>query len=335
MPDGRFDSVLRLPLWLSAFVGAAAVAQSPPPAGFPGEAPPGPPAEIVQFEAAPGAIQPGETTTLRWEALNTFSLTIDPGIGTVATRGTRTLMPSATTTYVLTVTGSGGTKTATATVTVAGTTTTAASADAAPVRTVPRLPSGEPDLSGVYLGGRDLHLVGDVAGKPGAQSFKVPRRDNDLGLGAQCLPPGVPGAAFAPYPLQIVQRSDVIVILYEAYNIFRIIRMGVEHGDDLDPTWLGNSVGRWDGDTLVVDVTGFNDKTIIAGYHHTESLHVVERYRRTAYGTIEYTASVEDPNVFAEPVRYAGNMTLHPEWQIGEYICTENNKDYSELLEQP
>jgi hypothetical protein len=125
------------------------------------------------------------------------------------------------------------------------------------------------------------------------------------------------------------------VILYEAYNIFRIIPIGRDHPEEVDPTWLGNSVARWDGDTLVVDVTGFNDKTLVAGFRHTEDLHVVERYRRTAYGTIAYEAIVEDANVFAAPVRYAGNLVLHPEWEIGEYICAENAKDYAELFEAP
>jgi hypothetical protein len=134
-----------------------------------------------------------------------------------------------------------------------------------------------------------------------------------------------------PYPLEIVQRPEVVVILYEAYNLFRIIPMRTEHAEDLDPLWMGDSIGHWDGDTLVVDVTSFNDKTRVAGVKHTEAMHVVERYTRTAYDTIEYRASVEDPNVFAAPVQYAGNLTLHPEWQIGEYVCAENNKDYSEL----
>jgi hypothetical protein len=71
---------------------------------------------------------------------------------------------------------------------------------------------------------------------------------------------------------------------------------------------------------------------VIAGVKHTEDLHVVERYRRTAFETIAYEATVEDPNVFAAPVRYAGSLALHPEWEIGEYICAENNKDYKELL---
>jgi hypothetical protein len=96
---------------------------------------------------------------------------------------------------------------------------------------------------------------------------------------------------------------------------------------------MGHSVADWDGDTLVVDVRGFNDRTVVAGHRHTEALRVIERYRRTAYETIEYSAQVEDPNVFAAPLRYEGTLTLHPEWEIGEYVCTENNQNYGELFE--
>ena len=308
-------------------------AQAPPPAGFPGKAPAGPPAEIVRFEAAPAAIEPGQSVTLRWEALNTYSLAIEPGIGAVATRGSRTLAPAATTTYTLTVTGSGGAKIAAATVTVKGTAAGASRASSgAHEQLVPRLADGKPDLSGVYLGGRDIKLAAPPAAKPGAERFRVQVRPEDLGQGAQCLPSGVPGVTLAPYPLQIVAKADLVVILYEAFNIFRIVPIRAAHADDLDPTWLGNSVAHWDGDTLVVDVVGFNDKTIVAGYKHTEQLHVVERYRRDSYGAIAYEATVEDPNVFATPVKYAGNLVLHPEWEIGEYVCAENNKDYKDLL---
>jgi hypothetical protein len=316
---------------ISVLFTCAAGAQAPPPAGFPGKAPTGPAVEIVRFAAEPTTTRPGQAATLHWEVVNAFSLTID-GVGPVATRGSQAVSPSTTTTYTLHVTGTGGPKTATATITIPGTKATVAAATDPANQPVPKLWTAEPDLSGVYLGGRDIKLVEPVALKPGAESFRVPPRPEDLGQGAQCLPPGVPGATLAPYPLQIVQRPDVVVILYEAYNIFRIIPLGRAHGEDLDPTWLGNSVGHFEGDTLVVDVLGFNDRTLIAGVKHTEALHVVERYRRTAYGTIAYEASVEDPNVFAKPVRYAGNLTLHPEWQIGEYICAENNKSYSELL---
>ena len=315
------------------FLTPLSYAQAPPPAGFPGKAPAGPPAEIVRFEAAPAAVDPGQSATLRWEVLNAYSVAIEPGVGAVATRGSRTLSPAATTTYTLTVTGSGGTKTAEATVTVKGTAASAPrAATAAAARPVPRLADGKPDLSGVYLGGRDVKLVAPPVAKAGAESFRVPARPEDLGQGAQCLPSGVPGVTLAPYPLQIVAKPDLVVILYEAFNIFRIVPIRAAHSEDIDATWLGNSVAHWDGDTLVVDVVGFNDKTIVAGYKHTEQLHVVERYRRDSFGAIAYEATVEDPNVFAQPVKYAGNLALHPEWEIGEYVCAENNKDYHELL---
>jgi hypothetical protein len=333
-----------------AAVVAAVEAQAPPPAGFPGQAPAGPAADIVRFEATPSAIAAGQSVTLHWEALNTYSLEIEPAIGVVPTRGSRTVAPSATTTYTLTVTGTGGRKTASTTVTVTGSaaparatatsngTTTPANAAAAgapgTVEPLPKLANGRPDLSGVYLGGRDIRLAGEVAVKPGAEDFRAPVRPDDLGQGAQCLPPGVPGATLSPYPLQIVHKEDLLVILYEAYNIFRVIPIGREHSEDLDPTWLGNSVAHWDGDTLVVDVVGFNDKTLVAGFRHTEDLHVVERYRRDSFGAIAYEATVEDPHVFATPLKYTGNLVLHPEWEIGEYICAENNKTY-EWLQTP
>src|SRR5262249_9924831 len=112
-PRVRMRFIYNTQLFVYALVlSGVSFAQAPPPAGFPGKPPEGPPAEIVRFEAAPAAIDPGQSVTLRWDALNAFSLSIAPGIGAVATRGKRTLAPSATTTYTLTVTGSGGTKTA-------------------------------------------------------------------------------------------------------------------------------------------------------------------------------------------------------------------------------
>jgi hypothetical protein len=318
----------------------AVPAQAPPPAGFPGVAPEAPPARILSFTADRESIAAGESVTLRWEAINAYAIELEPGLGAVATRGTRTLTPGATTTYTLGVTGPEGRIAETVTVRVSGsavpsggaTSANAAASTGSNDSSIPRLPGGKPDLSGVWLGGREIRLVGDIVLRPGAESFRIPPDDTDLGQGALCLPPGVPAATTMPYPLQIVQRDDVVVILYEAYNLFRIVNVGVPHPEDLDPTWMGHSVARWDGDTLVIDVTAFNDKTRIAGHAHTEAMHVVERYTRTGLDTILYEASVEDPNVFAEPLRYAGNLERHPEWEIGEYVCAENNKDYAELF---
>ena len=171
--------------------------------------------------------------------------------------------------------------------------------------------------------------------KPGAEKYRIVEDPNDLGQGALCVPPGVPAATMQPYPLQIIQKPHLVVILYEAYNLFRIIPLDVQHPADLDPTWMGNSVGHWEGNTLVVDVTGFNDKTEIADFHHTTAYHVVERYTRTSYDTVTYTATIDDPNVFAEPFVMGGPLHLHPEWQIQEYVCEENNQNYQELLTAP
>jgi hypothetical protein len=316
-----------------------ATAQAPPPnpAGLTG-LPTGPSAEIKSFTAEPSAIKPGEKVTLRWVAFNTYSVKIDPDIGTVATRGSREVSPEETTTYTLKVTGTGGALEKSVTVSVAGTPVTGRGAGkksahtTATAKALPRMPDGKPDFTGIYMGGRDIARVGQIVLKPGAEKYKVVVREDDFGQGAACLPPGVPGATLQPYPLEIVQHRNVVVFLYEAYNIFRIVPIANEHPDDLDPTWMGNSIGRWEGDTLIVDAKGFNDKTNVAGYHHTEDLHVVERYSRNPDSTLNYEASVEDPNVFASPIKYAGKFTPHPEWEIGEYVCAENAKDYKELF---
>jgi len=316
---------------------SCALAQAPPPAGFPGTPPPSPPALIREFSAAPATVEaPGREVTLRWDALNAYSLSIEPDVGVVATRGARRVAPAVTTTYRLTATGPGGETTRAVTVTVPGTIAAATSQVATREPTaIPRLADGKPDLSGLYSADRNVRLVATPKIKSGAESFRVVEGDErDAGTGEDCLPPGVPAATMLPFPLQIVHTEDTLAILYEAYHQFRIAPVGRDHAEYLAPAWMGHSVARWDGDTLVVDVRGFNDRTVIAGYRHTEDLSVTERYRRTAFDTIEYEAQVSDPNVFAEPVHYSGTLTLHPEWEIGEYVCAENNQDYDELFEE-
>lgn len=324
-------------VWSLALAGtAAAFGQAPPPAGFPGVAPPSPPVIIRELTAEPTAIErPGDSAVLRWEALNAYSLAIEPEIGPVATRGTQRVAPAATTTYTLTAVGPDGPVTRTVTIAVAGTTAVATAASG-PARSgaIPRLANGKPDLSGLYQAERNVRLVGQVKPAPGAESFRVVEAtERDAGTGADCLPPGVPAATMLPFPFQIVHTPDVIAIMYEAYHQFRIAPIGRDHSDYLAPAWMGHSVARWDGDTLVVDVRGFNDRTVVAGYRHTENLRVVEHYTRTSYDTIRYDAYVSDDSVFAEDLHYSGTLTLHPEWEIGEYVCAENNQNYDELFE--
>jgi hypothetical protein len=317
--------------------GAFAAAQAPPPAGFPGTPPPSPPAIIREFTVQPTIVQPGADATLRWEALNAYSLTITPAIGPVATRGSRRITPTATTTFTLEATGAEGVARRSVTVVVTGSSPTEPRAptagDGTAARGIPRLADGRPDLSGVYIAERDLRLRGEVTLRPGAEAFRITPQAEDLGSGVSCLPPGVPQATLLPFPLQIVHTADLLVILYEAYHQFRLVPIGREHAEYLAPAFMGHSVARWDGDTLLVEVRGFNDKTSIAGHRHTADLRVTERYRRTAFETIEYEALVEDPNVFAAPLLFAGTLTLHPEWELGEYVCTENDQDYDALFE--
>ena len=315
-----------------------ALAQAPPPAGFPGAPPPSPPALIRDFAAEPATTAaPGAETTLRWEALNAYSLTIDPDVGVVATRGSHRVAPKATTTYTLTATGPGSPATRTVTVTVPGTTAASSASRAAAPQPmpIPRLANGKPDLSGVYSADRNVRLVAAPKIKAGAESFRVVEAESrETGTGNDCLPPGVPAATMLPFPLQIVHTPDTLAVMYEAYHQFRIAPIDRDQPEYLDPAWMGHSVARWDGDTLVVDVRGFNDRTIVAGYRHTEDLRVSERYTRTSHDTIAYDAYVADPNVFAEDVHYSGTLTLHPEWEIGEYVCAENNQNYDELFEE-
>ena len=306
------------------------------------------PARIVDFKATPASIQPGQAAMLVWATENPNTVTITPDIGTVTARGSRQVKPSATTTYTLTVKGPSGDVTRSLKVTVAGTTeraATAAPVSAAASKPTPRMPDGKPDLSGVYnsssmnFGGTAPRGQNDPIPaqlKPGAEKFKVVRGPEDAGLYSSCSPTGVPGAYFVPYQWEIVQGRDRLVILYEYPHLFRVIPIdGTPHPADPDPTWMGDSVGRWEGDTLVVDTIGFNDKTELpGGFRHTEALHVVERFHRTDFNNLDYEATVEDPNVFAKPWTIVRGFPLRTDLtKVDEFIC-ENNKDYSKFFEK-
>jgi hypothetical protein len=130
-----------------------------------------------------------------------------------------------------------------------------------------------------------------------------------------------------------VQNRDFVVFLHEYPGTFRMVPLdGEPHPVDPDPTWLGDSVGRWDGDTLVIDTVGYNDKTEISGYRHTDALHTVERLTRVEEG-FDYEITIEDPNVFAAPwkVTRSFRFNVPPMKKIMEFVC-ENNRDYRPLF---
>jgi hypothetical protein len=294
------------------------------------------PARIIDFSAQPASLRPGQPFTLVWHTENPASVTIEPEPGRVTPRGSRELTPSVTTTYTLSVRGANNQLlTKEVTVTVAGTTPAAARGDAANKKGVPRTADGKPDFSGVYGGGGGggaRGAGGAPAGpvlKAGAEKYRIVRAADDTGATANCMPLVPPQSWGVPYQFQILQGAGYLAIFHEYPGTFRIIPTdGSPHPVDPDPSWLGDSVGHWEGDTLVVDTIGFNDKTELQGYRHTESLHMVERFRRADYDTIQYELTIEDPNVFEKPWTMTRTFALRPDLKrIDEFIC-ENNRDY-------
>ena len=209
----------------------------------------------------------------------------------------------------------------------------------------PRLPDGTPDLTGVWLGGgpnRDISqglLPGEeIVLLPEAARLMASRGPND-DPEAHCLPTGVPRVA--PYPWRIVQdppygKATHLFFLFEGniHSYRQIFMDGREHPDDPDPTWYGHSVGRWEGDTLVVETIGFNDKFWFDffGHPHTEQLRTIERYTRTSLGTLENEITIIDPGAYAKTFTVKFVATLRRGWELMEYICNENNQDVGRMV---
>lgn len=205
----------------------------------------------------------------------------------------------------------------------------------------PRTADGKMDLSGVW--GPDPHIMTNIslALKTGETlplqpwalkltNERMPKDDPN----ANCLPAGVP--RMAPYPWKIVQTPNLIVFLIEGnMHTYRQIFMdGSGHPKDLDPTWYGDSRGKWDGDTLVIDTVGFNDRFWFdaAGHPHTEQLHIIERYRRTDFGHMEFEVTINDPGAYTRPFTLYGHSPLLLNTEIMEYFCVENNQDVPHLV---
>jgi hypothetical protein len=222
----------------------------------------------------------------------------------------------------------------------------------APSGSIKRTADGTPNLAGVWQSG-GVSLTGEPGSRPPLPPPAIPppprepipyqpwaaEKNKQLNATddpiAHCLLPGVPRIITMPMPLEIVQTPTRVVILYEAFRAYRIIPINdqLKHPDDLVPTWLGDSVGRWEGDSLIVDVIGFNDKTWLGGGPsiHSEDLHVVERYRLAPDGTIAYQATVEDPKALTKPWITGATLRTPPNTRVEEYECIENNQDIAHM----
>ena len=205
----------------------------------------------------------------------------------------------------------------------------------------PRTPDGKVDFSGIWSPDRNfIYDINDALAKgealplqPWAEKLARERLSKD-DPEALCLPTGVPRQA--PYPWRIVQTGTHMFFLFEGnIHSFRQIFMdGRKQPADPNPTWYGHSVAKWEGDTLVVDSVGFNDRFWFdfAGHPHTEKLHVIERYRRPDFDHLDYDTTIDDSGAYTKPFTLHGHSTYEHTDELIEYICNENNKDLSHIV---
>ena len=214
---------------------------------------------------------------------------------------------------------------------------------------VPRTADGKPDLTGVWQPDSDAPGTwaeanqGNGVPDPGTghrarkaepvpyqpwaaqkvlDAYKRRNIDNPV---ARCIPQLDLGAG-GLYPNQFVQTPQNIVILVESRHVYRLIPLNEKHPEDLDPSYLGDSVGRWEGDTLVVDSTGFKER-LNGSEINSDALHIVERFTRVDYNTIDYQATLEDPKALTRPWHITSKYMLRPGTRLQEHVCEENNQD--------
>jgi hypothetical protein len=222
--------------------------------------------------------------------------------------------------------------------------TAGAAKPAASVQSIPRMPDGKPDFQGVwqhpYVPDMSQNRENQKGAGPlpfnaaGADNFKnydVSKFDYT----GHCLPFGLLRSMnVGGYPVQIMQNSKYLAFLFEQNTWFNVVYMdGRDHPKDLDPTWFGHSIGRWDGDTLVVDTIGFNGRTRLdtIGHPHSDKLHVIQRFTYTDPDHLTYEVTIDDPKYYTRP--WTNTRTfwrLPPGQELIEYSCEENNRDFTE-----
>ncbi len=229
-----------------------------------------------------------------------------------------------------------------------------------PASPPPRTVDGRPDLQGIWQvlntaawdiqdhsartgvpAGQGVVEGNDIPYQPWAVAQKQKNFESRITADPEtkCFMPGVPRITYMPFPFQIVQTPKVTAIVYEYIHINRTIYTdGSQHPPAHIDWWLGDSRGRWEGDTLVVDVVHFNDQTWFdrAGNFHSDALHVVERYTLTDADHINYEVAIEDPKVFTRPwkMRMILYRRKEPNVQLLEYECFAYQADDQEAQRQ-
>ena len=196
----------------------------------------------------------------------------------------------------------------------------------------PRTADGKPDLSGLWTRRSRVNTSFTPVDPASVDAVERERNDNFQkdSMRAQCLPEG-PGYFFAMGPdlnwamSKIVQTPALIMILHADLTYRQIFTDGRALEADANPSWMGYSVGRWEGDTLVVESAGFNDLTwLLGGYPHTEGLRAIERYRRPDFGHLTLELELHDPTLYSKPWTATIQAELAADTELLEYVCNEN-----------
>jgi hypothetical protein len=206
----------------------------------------------------------------------------------------------------------------------------------------PRTSEGKPDLTGIWVVASGKYLANiavdgvEVPFRPEAAAlYKKRRETNSVGRPTErCLPHSVPDAALVGYPFKIIQTPAQLVVLFEPFIDYRqIFTDGRTLPKDPQSTWMGYSVGKWEGDTLVVDSSGFNDQTWLddGGHPHSDALHVIERFRRIDFGHMELGITIDDPKMYTKSWTVTVPYNLVPDTELIEYVC-ENEKDLVHMV---
>jgi hypothetical protein len=208
---------------------------------------------------------------------------------------------------------------------------------------IPRMPDGHPNLQGVWQhpyvpdmsrDGQDQKGAGALPFTPaGADDFKnydVSKFDYT----GHCLPFGLLRSMnVGGYPIQIMQNPDYLAFLFEQNTWFNVVYTdGRSHPKNLDATWFGHSIGKWDGDTLVIDTIGFNGRTRLdtLGHPHSDQMHVIQRLTLTDADNMTYEVTVDDPLYYTKPWTNTRRFWRMPKGQeLIEYSCEENNVDFT------
>ena len=205
----------------------------------------------------------------------------------------------------------------------------------------PRTSDGKPDLSGIWRldsQGFGNDVTSDL--EPGAVAASAralfKERSENLGrdhMAVLCLPLG-PGYITGGTETKIVQTPTLIVMLNDDLTYRQIHMDGRSLEKEPSPNWMGYSVGRWEGDTLVVESNGFNDRTWLdfGGHPHTEAMRVIERYARKDIGHLDLQVTLEDPTLYSKPITFPVKGELAPDTELLEYVCNENEKDRARLV---